>query len=103
MWLTSSVPTEPTLAGLVQIVKLRSRSMPTVLRENGFRVMIHTADHPPPHVHCIKAGCAVLIEIETLRIRDNFGMPISEIRNAQKIVADNQAILLLEWQKVFPQ
>ena len=77
--------------------------MPTVLRQNGFRVMIHTADHPPPHVHFIKAGTAVLIEIESLKVRDNFGMPLSEIRNAQKIVADNQTRLLLEWRKVFPQ
>ncbi len=77
--------------------------MPTVMRQNGFRVMIHTADHHPPHVHCIKAGTAVLIEIETLRVRDNFGMPISEIRNALKIVADNQTHLMLEWRKVFPQ
>lgn len=77
--------------------------MPTVLRQAGFRVMINTEDHPPAHVHCIKAGAAVLIEIETLKVRKNYRMPTHEIRNAVQLVEANQALLLTEWRKVFPQ
>lgn len=77
--------------------------MPTVLRQAGFRVMINTEDHPPAHVHCIKAGASVLIEIESLKVRKNYGMQIHEIRNAVKLVEAHQAMLLVEWRKVFPQ
>lgn len=65
--------------------------------------MINTEDHPPAHVHCIKAGAAVLIEIETLKVRKNYRMPTHEIRNAVQLVEANQALLLTEWRKVFPQ
>lgn len=76
--------------------------MPTVLREDGFRVMIRTDDHEPPHVHCIKAGGEVLIDIESGDIRDVDGLKQSDVRKALTLVADNRAFLLQEWRKVFP-
>ena len=64
--------------------------------------MINTKDHPPAHVHCIKAGAAVLIEIETLTVRKNYGMPASEIHNAVRLVEANATKLMTEWRKVYP-
>jgi hypothetical protein len=40
--------------------------MPTILREGGFAVMIFTRDHPPAHVHVLKAGGAVKVSLLTL-------------------------------------
>ena len=37
--------------------------MPTLLRINGFRVVIYTADHVPMHVHVISADGEAVIEI----------------------------------------
>ncbi|MBY4639463.1 DUF4160 domain-containing protein [Gluconacetobacter entanii] len=37
--------------------------MPTLLRLNGFRVVIYTADHGPMHVHVISADGEAVIEI----------------------------------------
>ena len=76
--------------------------MPTVHGQDGFRLMIYPNDHRPAHVHCIKAGAAVLIEIETLTVRKNYGMPANEIHNAVRLVEANAAKLMTEWRKVFP-
>lgn len=76
--------------------------MPTVLRQNGFRVMINTHDHEPPHVHCVKAGAEVLINIETSSVRRSKGMATHEIRKAVQLVEDNADRLMAEWRKVFP-
>ena len=77
--------------------------MPTVLRQDGFRVMIHTDDHPPAHVHCIKAGAVVRIAIETAEVIDNYAMSKQELRRAVELVKSNQDYLMAEWRRVFPQ
>ena len=79
-----------------------SADMPTVLRQDGFRVMIRTHDHEPPHVHCFKAGGEVLIDIETGHIRGVDGMNRSDVSKAIALVEENRALLLREWRKMFP-
>lgn len=37
--------------------------MATILRVQGFDFRIYTNDHPPAHVHVIKGGGEVVIEI----------------------------------------
>jgi hypothetical protein len=32
--------------------------MPTVLRREGYEIVIYFNDHPPPHVHAFKGGGA---------------------------------------------
>ena len=38
-------------------------TMPTVLRERGFDIMIYLNDHPPPHVHVFRAEGEVVINL----------------------------------------
>lgn len=63
--------------------------------------MIRTHDHEPPHVHCIKAGAEVLIEIENGSIRRNRGMKSSDVRSAIALVMEHQETLRAEWRRRF--
>lgn len=37
--------------------------MPTIPRENGFRVVIYPNDHVPAHVHVLKGGAEIRIDL----------------------------------------
>lgn len=76
--------------------------MPTVLRLDGFQLMIYTHDHEPMHVHVFRAEAEVIINIETIAVRAVRGMKAKDVREAQQIVADNQALLLSEWNRIQP-
>ena len=76
--------------------------MPTVLRVEGFDVMIYTADHLPEHVHIFKGGNEIIINIADISVRGNYGLSGREARQAQQLVADNQQFLLAEWQRIGP-
>ena len=76
--------------------------MPTVLIENGYRVMIYTRDHEPMHVHIEYQGRKAIIEFESsVTIRSNIGMNRRELRRAFQIVADNQELLAKKWREIY--
>ena len=66
--------------------------------------MIYTDDHPPAHVHVFRAGEEVIInlgdEVTKPEIRENKGMSNRGMRNALRIVAENQLFLLVEWRRI---
>lgn len=78
--------------------------MPTVLRQGGFEVMIYTHDHTPAHVHVWKAGGEVVINLGAENvapeIRENKSMSTKGMRQALRIVAENQSFLLDEWRRI---
>lgn len=76
--------------------------MPTVLRRNGFEVRIYTSDHIPAHVHVIRGGGRMVIDIETLETRRITDMTNREVRQALQIVADHREFLLDEWKRISP-
>lgn len=76
--------------------------MPTILKVAGFSVMIYSRDHVPRHVHVFRAGNEVVIDIDTIAVRDPTRMSAANVRRALKIVADNQALLQSEWDKIKP-
>lgn len=77
--------------------------MPTVLREAGFDFRIYTDDHPPAHVHVVKAGEEAVISLgsETMRpwVRENFGMNRKDLRSAFFMVNERQTFFLQEWRR----
>ncbi len=81
---------------------VREITMPTVLRRDGFEVMIYTHDHLPMHVHVFRGGAEVLISIETIAMREVRGMKTKDVRAAQEIVAANQELLMSEWNRIKP-
>ncbi|MDN3563029.1 DUF4160 domain-containing protein [Paeniroseomonas aquatica] len=77
--------------------------MVTVLRAQGFRVVIYVNDHDPAHVHVFGDGEA---KINLLGINGSpmliwaDGMSRGEIRRAMRIVTEEQAALLAQWEKI---
>jgi len=76
--------------------------MPTILRQDGFEVMIYTRDHEPPHVHVWRVGTELVINLEPLDLRENNGMLPNNARKAFDIVAYNQTDLLIAWRRLHP-
>ena len=76
--------------------------MPTILRQDGFEVMIYTRDHEPPHVHVWHAGTELVINLDPLAIRENNRMLPNNSRKAFDIVAYNQTDLLIAWRRLHP-
>lgn len=80
--------------------------MPTVLEQNGFRVMIHSDDHRPAHVHVYKSGL-VVIRLNNRRtppsIREVMGMSRQDVREALILVTDNKKALARSWRRLHGQ
>ena len=79
-------------------------AMPTVLRQNGFAVMIPVDDHLPPHVHVKKGGNELIVNLgdewSKASVRKNRGMSKSELAQALRIINTNQKQLLAGWREI---
>lgn len=79
--------------------------MPTVHREDGFEIRIYLPprEHTPPHVHVLKAGGEVVIELgdndTSPQIREVHGMTNRDALKAYRIVDREQENLLEAWSK----
>lgn len=79
--------------------------MPTVYREDGFRVIIYPNDHLPSHVHLIKADSQVIIQLgsenEPPSLSQIYGkISDKDVVKALKIVKINQLKLLEAWRDI---
>jgi len=74
--------------------------MPTVLREDGYEVVIYPADHEPPHVHVFRAEGEAKLDILTQEVLDAWRMSGREQRRAQDIVADHREFLMKRWRDI---
>ena len=45
--------------------------MPTIIKQDGFRIVIYPNDHLPSHVHVIKGDGEVRISLNTVRLIDS--------------------------------
>ncbi len=66
--------------------------------------MIYTDDHIPSHVHVFHGGEEIVINLgsETQRpvVRENIGMSRQHERQALRIVAEHQQLLLEKWREI---
>jgi hypothetical protein len=57
--------------------------MPTVLRIDGFRIVVYPNDHRPPHVHVIGGGGEALFILHCPggppTLSRNFGFPLAQL------------------------
>ena len=75
--------------------------VPTVLRERGFEVRIYTFDHPPAHVHVVKAGAVMKIDLASCQVTEIAGrISGQEVKRAERIVAQDVELLMQEWTKI---
>jgi len=68
--------------------------MPTILRQDGFAVMIFTNDHSPAHAHVFKAGAEAVMNLNPVAIRENYRMSKGNVRKAIAIVTADQEFAL---------
>ncbi|WP_448663004.1 DUF4160 domain-containing protein [Sphingomonas sp. CJ20] len=77
--------------------------MPTVLREQGLRVVIYSDDHAPAHVHVFGAGETKIalggVDGAPSVIR-TVGATYAEARRAFRLVREKQAYLRERWNEI---
>lgn len=79
--------------------------MPTILREQGFRVVIYSNDHFPSHVHVCKGSGEVRIELGDEESNPSLMTITGQISDkdvvkALYLVKENQAKLLAKWREI---
>jgi len=77
--------------------------MPTLFRQDGFRVVIYTDDHEPPHVHVLKGETEVKVDLGSMTISPNVILlrgKRSDAAKALEIVTDRQTELLEAWRRI---
>lgn len=79
--------------------------MPTVLRENGFQVIIWTNDHLPIHVHIFKGDGELVVVLGNneadISIRNNYNMRGTDLRQALRLVNRNHRLLPEKWREIY--
>jgi Domain of unknown function (DUF4160) len=75
--------------------------MPKIIEQDGFRIIIWSNDHHPPHVHVFKGGAAVKIELVEPRV-SKFEGKISnkDLAKALSLVIEYQVKLLERWKEI---
>ncbi len=77
--------------------------MPTLLNIDGFRIRTYPNDHFPAHVHVIKDGGLIVINLNDEGIdptaRESHDMKRSVERRAKEIVTENKPALLAGWRQ----
>jgi hypothetical protein len=79
-------------------------SMPTIIKIDGFYVMIMPNDHRPPHVHVFRAEGRVRITIgdeeNRPKLMEAIGMSTKDIKKALDIVIAHQTKLIEAWREI---
>ncbi len=79
--------------------------MPTIIRKDGFQVVIWTNDHEPMHVHVFKAEGELVVNLgdseSPVSVRDNYEMSGKNERKALNIVSENQTFLRSKWVEIY--
>ena len=77
--------------------------MPTIFRQDGFRVVIYTDDHEPPQVYVLKGETEVKVDLGSIMILPTVILLRGKRRDATKaleIVTDHQTELLEAWRMI---
>ncbi len=74
--------------------------MPTLLVKNGFKFFFYANEHLPRHVHVLKGNNYAKIELESMRIIENyFGK--SELKKVITIAQDYNEFFMRKWDEYF--
>jgi len=76
--------------------------MPTLLLYDGFKFFFYANEHEPKHVHVMKGDDFAKIELQTLKIIDNYMKP-KDTKKALLIVKNHQTKFEEQWDEFFNQ
>ena len=68
--------------------------MPTVLRIDGYRFFFFSDEHLPLHIHVEKAECYLRVELENLKLTNNYGFSSKEVQKIVAIIEENRIDLI---------
>ena len=76
--------------------------MPTLLIVNGFRFFFYANEHEPKHVHIIKGDDFVKIDLQTLKVSQNYMKPM-DLKQALLLVETHRQQFERQWDEHFNQ
>ena len=75
--------------------------MPTIIKQDGFRIVIWPNDHLPPHVHVFKSDAEVKIELVEPKVFNVEGkISNKDLVKALNLVIGHQVELLEKWKEI---
>jgi hypothetical protein len=73
--------------------------VPTILRIDGWRVVVYPNDHPPAHVHVIGPGWVVVVNLLGPEVRETIGCTEPDARRVLRLVSNHRAELMQAWKR----
>ncbi len=74
--------------------------MPTLLNQNGFKFFFYANEHEPKHIHVMKDDDFAKIELENLKVVQNYLKP-KDLKFALQIVAKHKQKFERRWDEWF--
>jgi hypothetical protein len=76
--------------------------MPTILRSGPYRFFFYAGDrNEPPHIHCERDDKTAKFWLQPVRFQLARGFSRGEILQIQRLVEENNEILLRGWNEYF--
>jgi hypothetical protein len=76
--------------------------MPTVLRSGPYRFFFYAGDRDePPHIHVERDENEAKYWLDPVRLQRSFGFAARELRRVERLVVENQQLLLDRWNEFF--
>jgi hypothetical protein len=76
--------------------------MPTILRDGPYRLFFYAGDRDePPHVHIERDKNIAKFWLDPVRLQNSGGFGRTELNRIQKLVDENQEVLLRSWNEYF--
>ncbi len=76
--------------------------MPTVLRVGPYRFFFYAGDQDePPHIHVERDSCEAKFWLDPVRLARSYGISSKELNTIERIVVENEALLLERWNEFF--
>ena len=81
--------------------------MPTVLRFDGYGVIVYPADHAPAHVHVFGGGKEAVFNLNCpngpVELRENYGFSRLQVSSVRKRLNNAVAQLCHAWRQIHGQ
>lgn len=74
-------------------------SVPTVLRAEGLRCVVHPNDHRPARIHGIGRGWVVVVNLSGPVLREVTGCTEAEARRVLRLVGTQGAVPMEGWRR----
>lgn len=76
--------------------------MPTLLIRNGFKFFFYANEHEPMHIHVMKNDGFAKIELDSLKVVNNYLKP-KDLNFALEVIKENKESFKRIWREWFNQ